>query len=128
MAREQLARQHVNKQLHRVRRVWRWAVAEERLPPKALQALEAVPGLAKGGTVAPEEEPVEPVEISVVLSTLPFLTPRYLALVLFQLWGCMRPGEAVVCRPCDVVRDRTPCNIVRGCARDCRARGQARPR
>lgn len=108
MAAEGLARRHVNEQVNRVRRIWRWAVAGELLPPASLQALRAVAHLARGRTTAPEEEPVEPVPWDVVQATLPYLTDRVRALVLFQLHGAMRPGEAVVCRPCDVDRAGTP--------------------
>ncbi len=96
MAEEHLSRDTVNALVRRLRRVWRWAVAEELLPAECLMRLQAVPGLKKGRSKAREPEPVRPVEWAVVEATLPYLHPRLRALVLFQLHGAMRPGEAPV--------------------------------
>jgi integrase len=107
MAAGGMARGQVNAQVRRVCRIWKWAVAQELLPPERLVALRTVPPLKKGRG-AREGRKVPPVAPDVVMATLPSLTPRLAALVLFQLHAGMRPGEAVCCRPCDVDRTRTP--------------------
>jgi integrase len=88
------ARSHVNAQVGKVKRVFKWAVAEELVPPAVYQALSAVAGLQQGRGGARERGPVLPVPPEHVDKTLPFLTPAVAGLVQFQrLTGC-RPGEA----------------------------------
>jgi integrase len=96
------SRKTVNARVDRVRRVFKWAVAEELVPPAVHQALSTVAGLQGGRTSARETEPVGPVEDAVVDATLPFLTRHVRGLVEFQrLTGC-RPGEACRVRRCDL--------------------------
>jgi integrase len=95
-------RRSVNQQVERVRRVFKWAVAEELVPPAVHQALAAVAGLQRGRTDAREPDPVGPVADAVVDATLPFLNRHVRGLVEFQrLAGC-RPGEACSVRRCDI--------------------------
>jgi integrase len=95
-------RKTVNARVERIRRAFKWAVAEELVPPSVYQALAAVSGLQRGRTVAPESEPVGPVDDAVVDATLPFLNRHIRGLVEFQrLTGC-RPGEACAIRRCDI--------------------------
>jgi integrase len=82
--------------------MFKWAVAEELVPPAVYQALAAVPGLQRGRSKARESEPVCPVEDAVVAATLPYLNRFVRGLVEFQrLTGC-RPGEACDLRRCDI--------------------------
>jgi integrase len=98
------SRKYVNSQVGHLVRMFRWAVAEELLPPSAVHALAAVPGLRKGRTVAPDHQPVGPVEEAVVEATLPHLRSVVADMVQFQrLTGC-RPSEVCIVRPCDVDR------------------------
>jgi integrase len=95
-------RKTVNARVERVRRIFKWAVAEELVPPTVYQALAAVAGLQRGRTPARETEPVKPVDDEVVDATLPFLNRHVRGLVEFQrLTGC-RPGEACMIRRCDI--------------------------
>jgi len=95
-------RAYANANLHRVRRAFRWGVAEELVPAAVHQALKAVPGLRKGRTEAREAEPVRPVADDVVDATLPHLTEVVADMVRFQrVTGC-RPAEVCLVRPCDV--------------------------
>jgi integrase len=95
-------RKTVNQQTERVRRVFRWAVAEELVPPAVHHALVAVAGLQKGRTAAPEPAAVGPVADAHVDATLPYLTRQVRGLVEFQrLTGC-RPGEACAIRRADI--------------------------
>ncbi len=97
-----LARGVVNQRVGRVRRVFRWAVEQEMVPPSVYQGLAAVRGLARGRSGARETEPVKPVTEDLVRQTLPFLNRHVGAMVELQLYTGMRPGEACVMRACDI--------------------------
>ncbi len=100
-----LCRTTINQQVERIRRMYRWAVGEDQLPPAVYEGLKAVTGLRKGKTQAREPEPVMPVPDDVVDATLAHLPAVVADMVRFQrLTGC-RPGEVCRLRPCDL--DRT---------------------
>jgi integrase len=99
---ERWCRKTVNARVERVRRIFKWAVADELLPPSVYQALAAVAGLQRGRTPARETEPIGPVTDATVDATLPFLNRHVRGLIEFQrLTGC-RPGEACRVRRCDI--------------------------
>ena len=52
------SRKSVNARVERVRRIFKWAVAEELVSPLIYQALSAVAGLQRGRTTARETEPI----------------------------------------------------------------------
>ena len=107
------SRTYVNMNVDRIRRVFKWGVGEELLPPAIHQALMAVPGLRKGRTEARETAPVTPVADDVVDATLPCLTPVTADMVRFQrLTGC-RPIEVRLIRPSAVDRTTTDVWIYR---------------
>jgi hypothetical protein len=56
-----LCRGVVNQRVGRIRRMFRWAVENELVPPSVLQGLQAVRGLQRGRSAARETEPVKPV-------------------------------------------------------------------
>jgi integrase len=96
------AREHVNEQVGRVRRCFRWGVEMELVPGAVLLGLDAVAPLKKGRTAAREAEPVKPVPREHVWATLPHLTPLFRALVLMH-WHCgCRAEDAAIMRPCDL--------------------------
>ena len=84
------ARTYVNTAIKRVRAAFRWAVSHELIPPSCLHALQAVEPLKLGRCVAPEPEPVAPVDEAVVMATLPFLPKSVQAIVRLQciVRGC----------------------------------------
>jgi integrase len=91
---ERWCRKTVNARVERVRRIFKWGVSEELVPPTVYQALATVSGLQRGRTTARETAPVEPVEDATIDATLPHLNRHVRGLVEFQrLTGC-RPGEA----------------------------------
>jgi integrase len=95
-------RKTVNARVERIRRMFKWAVAEELVPPATYQALAAVSGLQRGRSTARETEPIGPVDDAVVDATLPYLNRHVAGLVELQrLTGC-RPGEACAIRRCDI--------------------------
>lgn len=95
-------RKTVNARVERVRRIFKWAVAEELVVPGVYQALVAVGGLQRGRTRARESEPVGPVDDAIVDATLRHLNRHVGGLVQLQrLTGC-RPGEVCQIRRCDI--------------------------
>jgi hypothetical protein len=71
---KRLSRRYINDIVGRVRQLFHWGVLHELVPDDRVKALEIVPALAKGQTVArdnPERKPVRP---SVVRAALPYLT------------------------------------------------------
>ncbi len=101
------SRKTINARVERIRRVIKWGVAEELVPPTVYQALSAVSGLQRGRTPARETDPIRPVDDAVVDATLDHLNRHVRGLVQFQrLTGC-RPGEACSIRRCDIDRSGT---------------------
>jgi len=94
----------INKDVNRVRGMFRWAAEEELYPGDAYQALRAVQGLSKGRGEAKERPPVGKVSVAVVKATLPHLTAPLAAMVKLQLLTGARPGEVASLRPRDVDR------------------------
>jgi integrase len=97
-----VCRNIVNQRVCIIRRIFKWAVSEELVPPVVLQGLQAVDGLREGRTAARETKPVSPIDDAAVDTTLQHLPAVVGDMVRFQrLAGC-RPGEVCSLRPCDV--------------------------
>jgi integrase len=96
------ARTHINRQVARLKHVFKWAVGAELIPGSIHQALVAVAGLRKGKSEARESEPVKPVPEGWVELTLPHVSPQVEAMIRLQLLTGMRPGEVVILRGCDI--------------------------
>jgi integrase len=102
MVRSGLCRNTVNARVNRARRLFKWGVGVELVPPSVYQALQAVPGLLRGRSEAPEAKPIQPVPEEHVDQTLPFLPSPVRAMVELQrLTGC-RQGEAMGMRAIDL--------------------------
>jgi len=103
-----LSRGTINDRAARLRRVFRWGVAEDLVPPDVLAKVSAVEPLQKGRTPAPEREKVKPVPKAHFEAAVAQLRekPRLMA-QLHYLLGC-RPGEVVVMRPADIDRTQDP--------------------
>lgn len=95
-------RPSINRDVGRIKAMFRWAVEEEQIPPSVYEGLRAVRGLARGRSEAPEPEPVRPVPDDAIEATLPHL-PRDLAdlVRLHRLTGA-RSGELLSLRPGDI--------------------------
>lgn len=101
-----LSRGVINTRINRVKRFFRWAVAEEFVPPSIIHGLEAVQGLRRGRTRARETDPVMPVDDAYVEAVLPHVSPHVAAMIQLQRMTGMRPGEVVVMRSDEIsVRD-----------------------
>ncbi|MCX7424388.1 MAG: site-specific integrase [Planctomycetia bacterium] len=98
------ARSYINQHTGQTKRLFKWAVSVELLPPSVYHALVTVPGLKRGRTAARETAPILPVADELVEATLPYMPPIVAAMVQFQrLTGC-RPGEVCQLRPRDLDR------------------------
>lgn len=102
------ARESINKQIQRVRRLFRWGVEHELVRAETLAGLGSVPGLRKGRSAARETEPIEPVPLGILDATLERLDPMVRAMCEIQLHSDMRPGELVIMRACDIDRREDP--------------------
>ena len=97
-----LCRGVVNHRISRIKRVFKWAVAEEMVPPYIHQGLQAVAGLRFGRTEAREMEPVKPVPEKWVNAVVPYVSPPVAAMIQIQQLTGVRPCEVVAMRPCDI--------------------------
>ncbi len=95
-------RNTVNKQVGRVRAVFKWGVEQEILPAMIYHALQAVAPLKRGRCDAAESDPVRPVADEHVAAVLPFLSRQVETLIQLQLLTGARPGELLEMRPVDL--------------------------
>src|SRR5579864_7110339 len=78
-------RSNVNKQVGRIKHVFKWTVGEQLIPPSVYQALSAVEGLRRGRSDARETEPVKPVPEAHVLAVLPLVSRQVRAITELQM-------------------------------------------
>lgn len=97
-----LTRSGINHRISRIKRVFRWGVENELIPPTVYQGLQAVRGLAHGRTKAKESEPVKPVPEAFVDAVEGHVLPPVWAMIELQRLTGMRPGEVVRIRTCDI--------------------------
>lgn len=64
-------RSNVNRQINRLKHVFKWATQEELIPPSVYHGLQTVSSLRAGRSDAPESEPVRPVPEEFVQAVLP---------------------------------------------------------
>ena len=93
----------VNKDVGRIRGMFRWAVENELLPVTVYQSLMTVPGLAKNRhPEVRESEPVTPAPEEHVWAVKKVVPPQVQAMIELQWLTGMRPGEVVIMRTCDI--------------------------
>lgn len=97
-----LVRRSCNQHVTRIRRMFRWAAAEELIPATTHHALTTVSGLRAGRSKAKESIPVRPVSEAAVSAIEPHVSRQVWAMVQLQLMTGMRPGEVVIMRGCDL--------------------------
>ena len=97
-------RTHVNRQIARLKMVFKWAVSREMIGGSVHHALSAVSGLRKGHSKARESAPVKPVSDAMVNVTLDHVSPTIQAMINFQLLTGCRPGEMCQMRTGDIDR------------------------
>ena len=98
------SRGYVNKNVNRIRRMFKWGVAKQLVPPATYQALQALDGLKRGKCDARETDPVLPVDDAVIDATLEHCSQVVADMIRFQrLTGC-RPGEVRTMRAGEIDR------------------------
>lgn len=99
------SRGYVNKNTARLKRCFKWGVANELVPPMVFHALATVSGLHRGKTTAREPEPVLPIDDSTVEKTIDNAIPVVADMIRIQRYSSSRPGEVFAMRPCDIDRN-----------------------
>jgi integrase len=97
-----LCRRLINQRVGRIRRVFKWAAAEQIIPVTTYPLLTTLPGLQKGRSEARDLDSVEPVSAEHVLATILHLPRPIRGMVEFEMLTGCRPGEACSIRPIDV--------------------------
>jgi integrase len=87
-----------------IKLMFKWAVAEEMVPPGVYHGLQTVAGLEEGRTTARESEPVGAVADELVEATLPHLNRLVATMARLQRLTGMRSGELVIMRAIDIDR------------------------
>lgn len=95
-------RSFINRQIARIKLMFKWATENELLPPSVYHGLSAVGGLRKGRSNARESDPVKPAPDHAVDAILPRVSRQVKAMVQLQLLTGARPGELVIMRTCDI--------------------------
>ncbi len=98
-------RTSINRMIGRIKRMFRWGVAEELVNPETLGALEAVSGLQRGRGPAMESLPVLPVNRSHVDAVRQNVSRQVWAMIQLQLLTACRPGEILTMRGCDLITE-----------------------
>lgn len=98
------SRKYVNKQVNRIRALFKWSTAKELVEPRVSQALRELPGLKKGRTRAREIARVILVADSVIDTTLTKLPQVVADMIRVQRLTSARPGEICSLAPADIDR------------------------
>jgi integrase len=102
MIRDGRCRNRINKDVARVKRLFKWAGAKKLLPSSVYQDLITVEGLRAGRSQAKETAPVLPAPRAIVEQTLEVMRPTLADMVQLQLETGMRPGEVCAMRAVDI--------------------------
>jgi len=95
-------RRYIHDQVARIKRMFRWGVENEFIPPNVFHGLQAVAGLRRGRCSAPEPKPVKPVPDEHVNAIRLHVSAPVWAMVQLQRCTGMRPGEVTIMRRCDI--------------------------
>lgn len=93
-----LSRKHINDQIGRIKRMFKWGVENELVPTTVYHGLQAVSGLRRGRSEARETEPVRPVPEVYVDAIRQHVSRQVWAIIQVQRLTGMRSGEVVIMR------------------------------
>lgn len=103
--RGRVARTYINDHVGIIKRMFRWAVAEELVSPQIHQALGSVESIHRGrDRRVRESKKVLPAPEKDVEAVLEVVSPQIGAMIRLQMRTGMRPDEVTIMRPCDVDR------------------------
>jgi integrase len=97
-------RTHINKQISRLKSMFRWGTEQEIVAGGVFHALLAIKGLKQGRTEAVESEPVRPVPEELVDAIQPYVSRQVWSMIRLMLLTGARPGEIVNLRVRDIQR------------------------
>jgi integrase len=95
-------RNRINRDLPRIKRMFKWAASHKLVPLTVHQEMATVEGLRAGRSQARETAPIKAVALETVDATLPHMTSQVAGMVRLQLCTGMRPGEVIVMRGIDL--------------------------
>lgn len=95
-------RTSLNRNIGRIRRMFKWGVENELVSPNVLAALTAIAGLRHGRSEAKESSPVLPVPDPDIEAIRPFVSRQVWGMIQLQLVTGMRPGEVRSMRLSDI--------------------------
>lgn len=95
-------RRSINKQVGRIRQMFKWAVAHEMIPASAWESLRAIEPLRLGHAGVKESPKVECAPCEAIERVKRNVSPQVAAMIELQLLSGMRPGEVCALRPCDI--------------------------
>ena len=98
------SRGYINSMADRVKRMFKWGVGQQLIPPSVYEGLQSVPGLRLGRSGIREAEPVRPVPEEDIDAIRPVISRQVAALIDLQLLTAARPCEIVGLRPQDFDR------------------------
>jgi integrase len=96
------ARTYINRQVRRIKLMFKWGTENELVAETIFNALDAVAGLKMNRSAAHETKPVVKVPEHLVAAVRPFVSRQVWAMVELQWTAGMRPGEACSMRGCDI--------------------------
>ena len=102
MISEDLARGTINRNVDRIKRMFKWATQNELVSPSVYHGLQTVVSLKRGRSEARDTEPVRPVPEEHVSAVFPHVSKQVRAMIELQLLTGMRPGEVRLMRGCDL--------------------------
>jgi integrase len=97
-------RSHINKQVDRIKRMFKWATENELIPGTVYEALRCVTCLKRGRTKAREGRKVMPISDADIQATVKHLPEVIADMVQLQRVTGARPSEICDIRPCDINR------------------------
>ncbi len=104
LIKENYTRTGINSTIGRIKKFFRWCCENELCRPSLHHELSCVGGLYRNQQGTIESKPVEPASMESIAAVLPFVSPTISAMIRVQYLCGMRPGEACIMRPCDIVR------------------------
>lgn len=105
-------RGHINKQIDRVKRCFKWATRQQMIPGGVYEALRCVDGLKRGRTAAREGRKVLPIGDADIMATIEHLPEVVADMVQLQRLTGARPHEICDIRPGDINRKADPWEYV----------------
>jgi integrase len=109
---EDWCRTHINKQVERVKRMFKWATENELIPGTVYESLRCVAGLKRGRTEAREGRKVKPISDTDLMATVEHMSAVVADMVQLQRFTGARRGEICDIRPGDINRKADPWEYV----------------